>query len=134
MNILMFGDRNWTDFETIINVVNWIHTNYPESTIIHGAARGADKLSAEIAQNWPTGKFIVKPFPAKWNIYGRRAGPIRNQQMIDEGSIDLAFGFHNDIENSKGTKDMRDRLIKHNIKYYIVSSNNLPEFIRSNKI
>lgn len=40
--------------------------------------------------------------------------------MINEGKPDMAIGFHEDIENSKGSKDMRNRLKKANIPVYII--------------
>ena len=58
---------------------------------------------------------IIK-FPADWNKYGKAAGVLRNQQMLDEGHPDLVVYFHKDIENSKGTKDMIIRAIDANIR------------------
>lgn len=56
--------------------------------------------------------FVPLPFPAKWKEFGRAAGPIRNQQMLDEGKPELVLAFHDDLENSKGTKDMVGRAMK----------------------
>ena len=51
------------------------------AVIIHGNARGADLLADQYARE----KSIrVLPFPADWNLYGRRAGPIRNKLMLTE--------------------------------------------------
>ena len=66
-------------------------------------------------------------FPAKWEM-GRRAGPIRNQQMIDECRPDLVIAFHENIIESKGTKDMVNRSMKAGIPTYLVSGG--PETIR----
>lgn len=78
------------------------------SIIIEGEARGADRMAAQWA-----GKFIgserVRRFPAKWTEYGRAAGPYRNQQMLTEGQPQLVVAFHDDLRNSKGTKDMVTR-------------------------
>lgn len=51
-------------------------------TVVHGGCpTGADALAA----HWATGHDNVRTevFPADWDTYGRRAGPIRNQAMID---------------------------------------------------
>lgn len=48
----------------------------------------------------------TRRYPANWQRYGRAAGPVRNQQMLDEGKPDLILAFHQDIVNSKGTADM----------------------------
>lgn len=78
------------------------------SVLIHGAARGADSIAAEYARN-PEHFCKELPFPADWHMHGKAAGPIRNQQMIDEGQPDFAMGYSTD-PNSRGTKDMMLRL------------------------
>lgn len=45
-----------------------------------GKAAGADKFG----EAWAVSrKVAVRDFPAKWQTLGRRAGPIRNQEMAD---------------------------------------------------
>ena len=103
--ILICGDRNWTDYHMIANIVLW----KKPTLIIEGGARGADSCAREAAQahNIP-----YLEFRAKWEDHGKAAGPIRNQQMITEGKPDLVIAFHDDLENSKGTKDMIRRAKK----------------------
>ena len=70
------------------------------------------------------GKFLripVEKYPADWTRYGYAAGPIRNQQMLDEGRPSLVLAFHNDFEHSKGTKDMIDKARKANIPAILYS-------------
>ena len=45
------------------------------------------------AANWATYRddVIESPYPADWDAYGRSAGPIRNDDMIDDGDALLAF-------------------------------------------
>lgn len=74
-----------------------------------GEARGADRLAAEAARRLGIPSHRILRFPAKWGKYGKAAGPIRNQQMLDEGKPTLVLAYHNDLENSKGTKDMVSR-------------------------
>ena len=50
--------------------------------------------------------FEVREYPAKWDEHGKAAGPIRNRQMFDSEKPELVIAFHNDLANSKGTKDM----------------------------
>lgn len=104
MRILCCGDRNWTSISKIRTRLEEYRNT--DTTIIHGNARGADRLSAQVAMELG---LKVLSFPAQWERYGKAAGPIRNQQMLDEGSPELVIAFHNDIENSKGTKDMLNR-------------------------
>ena len=108
--ILICGDRNYKDWRKVQDYLNTIlHT----AIIIHGGARGADSLAGNLAtgRNWG-----IMRFPAQWDKYGKAAGPIRNQEMVEYGKPTLVVYFHDDIENSKGTKDMITRAEKANIK------------------
>jgi len=101
--VLCCGDRNWTDKAKIRLALEQLP---PGTVIIHGDARGADRLSGEVAEELG---FEVVKFPAQWARYGRGAGPIRNQQMLDEGKPTMVLAFHSNIEESKGTRDMITR-------------------------
>jgi hypothetical protein len=60
-------------------------------------------------------------YPAQWHKYGRAAGPIRNQQMLAEGKPDLVLAFHDDIDGSRGTKDMVNRARRAGVKVEVIS-------------
>lgn len=100
MRVIICGDRNWTDEETIHE---YIHTLPPNSVVIQGTCRGADMIARHLA--YTHGHFIMD-FPAKWDKHGRAAGPIRNKQMLTEGNPDLVIAFHDNLPESKGTADM----------------------------
>ena len=100
MKILICGDRHWTDETVIAETLFPYVMSYP--TIIHGGARGADKLGETAAERF---SLRTTNFRAQWSRYGNSAGVIRNREMI-KAKPDLVLAFHNDIENSKGTKDM----------------------------
>ena len=72
-------------------------------TLIHGGARGADKLAAYIGAVYG---FHVDAYSADWEQYGRAAGPIRNQQMLKKGKPNLVVAFFVDRIKSKGTNHM----------------------------
>ena len=110
MNILICGDRYYTDWKKIQEYLNTLDPL--QDVIIHGAARGADSLAGNLATSM---KMRVLEFPAKWEEFNKAAGPIRNQQMIDEGHPDIVVYFHDNIDGSKGTKDMVDRATRTNI-------------------
>ena len=106
--VLICGDRNWQDPEPIRKLlVQLKHLGY--STLVEGEQRGADAIARELAKMYG---LKVLPFPAKWEEYGKAAGPIRNQQMLDEGKPDLVAFFHLNLEHSRGTKDMITRARK----------------------
>ena len=108
--ILICGDRDYKDW---LKVQDYLKTIPRTAIIIHGGAKGADSLAGNLATSL---KMKIIKFPADWNKYGKAAGVLRNQQMLDEGHPDLVVYFHKDIENSKGTKDMVTRAIDNKIK------------------
>lgn len=103
MRVLVCGDRNWQDNGAIEARLRTLPRN---TTIIHGCARGADTLAGSAALRLG---LSVRGFPAKWDEYGRAAGHIRNQQMLDEGRPELVIAFHSNIAKSRGTADMLRR-------------------------
>lgn len=104
--ILICGDRNWLEQQPIEQFI----INLPKDTlIIEGDCYGADGIAGEMAAKH--GLNLLK-FPAEWNKYGRKAGPIRNQQMLEEGNPTHVIAFHRNLSSSKGTKDMVNRAVK----------------------
>ncbi len=99
LRILVCGDRRWEDRETIEKVLG----EYLPSTVVHGACRGADTIAGEVARE--LGCHVVS-YPAKWTEFGKGAGPIRNQKMLEETTPDLVLAFHEDLGRSKGTLHM----------------------------
>lgn len=115
MKVLICGDRNWDDLETMLDVFESIEDDI--DTVIHGDARGADSLAGTIAMI--KGKHVIA-VPADWKTHGRAAGPIRNRKMFDENKPDLVIAFHKNISESKGTKDMVNYATKKGCKVIIV--------------
>nr|QBK88147.1 MAG: DNA recombination-mediator protein A [Marseillevirus LCMAC202] len=109
MKILVAGSRNYTNRRKIHNVLSVLPS---DTVVVHGDCRGADRISASVATELG---MSVNSYPADWEQYGRAAGPIRNQKMLDEGGIEKAIIFHECLAESKGTKDMLARLKKKGI-------------------
>lgn len=93
--ILVCGSRLWKDLEPIRLVLS--QHNPADTVVIHGAARGADRIAGMLAS---IQGFRVESYPADWDRYGRAAGMIRNRQMLDTG-IDTVYAFP--IGESRGT-------------------------------
>ena len=99
MRVLVCGGRDYTDYRQLCDTLRAIHTDRPITAVIHGAARGADTCG----WGWATSIGIkTEAYPANWDLHGRKAGPIRNQQMLDEGKPDLVVAF----PGGRGTADM----------------------------
>lgn len=95
--VIVTGSRDWVDHWTIYNALKVLPNN---TIIVHGAARGADTIANQIAENL---LLLREPHPANWERYGKAAGHIRNLKMLSLGAqLVLAFP----LPHSKGTYDM----------------------------
>jgi hypothetical protein len=112
MRLLITGDRNWKDESSICSVIDMFAEIYPDLEVIHGGANGADSIAGDLAE---FREIKVLVFRADWSKYGRAAGPIRNQQMLDEAKPNMVYAFHPDLKNSRGTLDMVKRARKANL-------------------
>ena len=95
MKVLVCGGRDFYNFKLVETILNnlWI------TSLIHGAAKGADAMCGIYAKN----KGIpCREFPADWKNHKLAAGCIRNQQMLDEGKPELVVAF----PGGRGTADM----------------------------
>ncbi len=97
--VLVCGGRDYTDAARLEAVLDEIDAELGPLIIIEGEARGADQLAALWASH--KGRECI-PFPANWDRHGLRAGPIRNQTMLDHGRPDIVVAF----PGGRGTADM----------------------------
>jgi hypothetical protein len=82
--------------------------------IISGGARGADR----VAEVWAkTNSVPITVFTANWNKYGRRAGILRNNQMLDTNP-DLVLAFWDGV--STGTKYTINEARKRGMKVEVI--------------
>ena len=109
LTVLVCGGRTYNNKETIHEVLSSIHKETPISVLIHGAAKGADTLAGCWARE---NNIKEKQCPALWNTYGKAAGSIRNQQMLDSNTVELVIAF----PGGKGTADMINRAKKSGIE------------------
>lgn len=100
--VLICGGRNYQNRENIKVVIQTIHERKPNLMILQGGAKGADSLAKSVAKELGIPCITVE---ANWEIYGKTAGPLRNRWMAAL-SPKLVLGFHKNISESKGTKDM----------------------------
>lgn len=96
MKIIVTGGRDYQDLVTVRKVLSEYHQE-PRPILVHGGARGADRIAAYVARE--LGWHVVA-YPADWRRHGRAAGPIRNQEMADAGA-DLCIAF----PGGRGTAD-----------------------------
>lgn len=112
LKILICGTRDREPVELLRKIL----ATFPLDTlVIAGAAKGVDRTAAMVAVGLG---LQVQEFPALWDVYGKGAGPIRNQQMLDQGP-DIVIAFHNDPGLGKGTRDMVARARKAGVPVFV---------------
>ena len=88
--VLICGGRKYEDRTVLYGALDRLHAARPFTLVIAGGARGADTLAAE----WAAERGVpIQVYMAEWERLGRKAGPIRNQRMLDEGKPDLVVAF-----------------------------------------
>lgn len=109
--VLVCGGRDYNDKARMKQELDAIYAEVDEMAVIEGGAKGADWL----AYSWCLSRFTNvqhEQFEADWGRYGKAAGHIRNQQMLDEGKPDLVLAF----PGGRGTADMVRRARKAGIE------------------
>ena len=110
MRIAIVGSRNFKDRNFVSNTVSK-HINNGDC-LVSGGARGVDTWAEEIVPILNSGllNFTItkKIFKADWDKYGKKAGYLRNIDIIEYSDFVLAFWDG----KSKGTKHSIDLAIK----------------------
>lgn len=102
--VLVCGGRNYDRWPEVRDTLNNARDVRGVSLIITGGASGADRLAERWAQHE---RIPVCVFPANWQFLGRKAGPLRNQAMLDFAKPHLVVAF----PGGRGTEDMVNRAI-----------------------
>lgn len=99
MKILVCGGRDYSDQKAVFSVLNVLRSVHGALTIIEGGQTGADRLARRWAHEHKAGLVTVE---AEWDRLGRRAGPIRNAEMLKlEPDAVVAFPGGRGTENMK---------------------------------
>lgn len=109
MKLLIAGSRTITNYETIKNVLNTLK-NLGITEIVSGGALGVDSLGERFAKE---NNIPIKQFIPNWNLHGKKAGILRNIEMVEY--CDLAVFFWDG--RSSGTKFTIKQSIKANKLY-----------------
>lgn len=101
ITLLVTGGRDYRDRQKVFETLDHYYTKIAKFHLIHGNAEGADMISALWAQERGVS---VKAYPADWGRFKRRAGPIRNHEMLQEGKPDIVIAF----PGGSGTAHMKE--------------------------
>lgn len=103
MRILITGSREWSDRAAIEDAIVKAARDAgatPQSTVIvHGKARGADTIAADIGRRYGC---LIEGHKADWDRWGKSAGHRRNGEMVAAGA-DICLAFL--LPESVGTRD-----------------------------
>jgi len=118
MRVIVCGSRGWSDAGAITSDLAALPAG---TTIVHGDARGADRLAEAAARRLG---LATEAHPANWARYGKSAGPRRNAEMVALGA-DLCLAYR--LEGpSRGTDDMVGRCRSHGILVRLNAGKALP--------
>jgi hypothetical protein len=103
MKIVIAGSRNIEDYQELLLAI--ASSPFLITEIVSGRAKGVDLLGERYALE---NNLALTLFPANWEAYGRKAGPIRNAKMADYADAAIVVWDG----KSKGSKNMIDNMNK----------------------
>jgi hypothetical protein len=114
MVVAVIGSRSCNDISFVFSVLDEVSKEHPITKIISGGSRGADSFGKMWADKNGIPTTIFYP---NWELYGKRAGFVRNIDIIESSEFVLAFwdGL------SKGTKHSIDIAKDRKIPYVILN-------------
>lgn len=118
--LLVTGSRDWDDADRLAHAIDYTYGLLaPEETtsvvIVHGAARGADTLAAQYVTDqrdaFEVDGILIwdEPHPADWQRHGKRAGYLRNAEMVRLGADACVAFIKNGSKGATHTADLADR-------------------------
>jgi len=110
MRTIIAGSRTITSYKMLLVAIRkcgWVPT-----IILCGDARGADKLGEEWAKR---NNVPVEHYPADWDGLGKKAGYVRNSEMVQNADALIALWDG----NSKGTEHTIHLAKEKGLKVYV---------------
>ncbi len=111
MKIIVAGSRQ-LDSRLYQHRVPKLLWRIPPTELVCGMAKGPDTWGYDYGKE---NKIPVIEFPARWDLFGKRAGFLRNQEMATYADLLIAFWDG----TSKGTKHMIDCMSLGNKPFHV---------------
>lgn len=102
-SVIICGSRTWSDWGVIRKLTDSLSS---DTVVVHGAAVGADRI-AGVCAKWSG--LEVHEYPARWATFGKRAGIVRNADMLEKEKPTHVYAFTNNLLTSRGTRNMVER-------------------------
>jgi hypothetical protein len=124
VRVIVCGGRRYYRADAIYDELDIMLIQHPDLIVIEGCQHGADELAGwhppathlrgkPTEHEFPGGWAYLRHrpaesalhFPADWSRHGKRAGALRNVEML-KARPNLVLAFHEDLPSSSGTKNM----------------------------
>lgn len=88
MRVAIVGSR---DYEKLDQVRAYVAKLPPGTVVVSGGARGVDSVAENAAKEHGLATLIFPVTPQEWKKYGKRAGFLRNKQIVENCDRVVAF-------------------------------------------
>lgn len=112
MKVGIVGSRNFNDIVLFEMSLGFIAPYI--TVIISGGAKGADSMTKDYAKKHSIEYIEYLP---DWNKYGKAAGPIRNEDIVKNSDIIVAF-WDGKSRGTKSTIDIAQKMKKPTVIIY----------------
>ena len=103
IRVLVTGSRGWDDVDAIYRALSRFDKGPPVTLVSGACPTGADVIAERIAEKLG---WAVERHPADWQTHGKRAGFLRNAEMVELGAnVCLAF-IRNNSKGASMTEDL----------------------------
>ena len=116
VRVALVGGRDVEDFAFVLDrfeevlLKEGLHKY--QIKIVSGGAKGVDSIARRIASLYG---IPFREFPAEWDRYGKKAGPLRNSKIVENSDIVIAIPS----PSSRGTWDTVRKAEKRGLKVYV---------------
>lgn len=111
MRVAVIGSRGFNDYEKVKETLSKINI----TLLVSGGAKGADLLGERYAKE---NNIETKIFIPDWDKHGKKAGFLRNTDIIENAELVVAFWDG----TSKGTLDSINKTKEQNKKLIIINT------------
>lgn len=113
MRTIIAGSRDLNSYELVCRAVE--ECGWEPTVVLSGTARGIDQMG----ERWASRNGItIERYPANWKIWGKRAGPLRNEKMAN--NADALIAVWDGL--SRGTSHMIATAQRKGLRVYVLNT------------